>query len=123
MFSFTDYLLRYPDEMGLGTEPAEAVFDRYHVPDFVLHNDGLPMDRDRLIAHARPARRNATAVSVDIHEVLTAGQQVAARYTLTARLRQGRTVTTEIYTFGSLAPDGRLARLDQITRTPRAGAE
>ncbi|MEU4420704.1 nuclear transport factor 2 family protein [Actinoplanes sp. NPDC024001] len=117
MLSFTDYLTRYPAEMGLGTEPAETVFDRYHVPDFVLRNDGLLMDRDRLIAHARPARRNATAVSVDVHQVLTAGDQAAARYTLTAQLRQGKTFSAEIYAFGTLAPDGRLALLDQVTRT------
>lgn len=117
MLSFTDYLVRYPGEMAFGPEPPDVVLDRYHAPGFVLCTDGLPLDRDRLIAHARPARRNARAVAIDLHQVLTAGDQVAARYTLTARLRQGRTVRTEIYTFGALAPDGRLARLDQLTHT------
>jgi hypothetical protein len=121
VLSFTDYLSRYPGEIGLGPEAPDVVFDRYHAPGFVICNDGLPMDRDRVLAHARPARRNVAAVSVDIHQALTSGDQVAAHYTLTARMRKGRTVTTEIYTFGTLAADGRLARLDQITRRPPGG--
>jgi len=40
------YLTRYPEEIAFGDQPA-VVFDRYHVPDFVLHNDGIALNRDR----------------------------------------------------------------------------
>ncbi|MEO3860076.1 nuclear transport factor 2 family protein [Acrocarpospora macrocephala] len=110
------YLTGYPQEVAFGDEEAADVFDRYHVPAFEMFNDGVRLDRDQLIAHMRPARKNATSVHVDVHEALTTGDRVAASYTLTAVLRKGRTVTTEIYMFGHLAGDGRLRRVDQITR-------
>lgn len=121
-FDLTEYLVRYPQEIAFGDEAAEVVFDRYHAPGFVLHNDGVPLDRARLLAHVRPARKNATAVRTDVHEALVSGNRVAARYTLTAELRRGRVVTTEIYLFGELSDDGRLATVRQLTRAiPETG--
>lgn len=113
------YLAAYPEEMALSDEDPGAVLDRYHTPDFVHCNDGITFDRDRLIAHARPARKNATSIRVEVHEALVSGDRVAARYTLTAALRAGQVVVTEIYMFGQLVEDGRLRRIDSITRTPR----
>jgi len=112
----TRYLTRYPEEIAFGDEAPAIVFDRYHVPEFVLYNDGLPLDREKLLAHVRPARKNATQIDVRVQDALTCGDQVAARYTLTARMRQGHSVATDIHMFGTLAPDGRLIRVDQLTR-------
>jgi hypothetical protein len=58
-----------------------------------------------------------TGCDLDIHEVLVCGDRVAARYTLHAQTR-GRDIVTEIHMFGQLAPDGRLRRIDQLTRVP-----
>ena len=118
------YLKRYPEEMAFGPDAPEDVLDRYCTPDFEHHNDGVRLDRERLVAHVRPVRRNAVSVRVDVHDAMVSGDRVAARYTMDATLRKGRRVITEIYMFGLLAPDGRLRRIDQITRTPptpRAG--
>lgn len=110
------YLTEYPVEIAFGADDAATVFDRYHTPDFVLYNDGLPLDRERLLAHVRPARRRATSVHVELHETLASGDRVAARYVLTAVMVKGAAITTEIYMFGQLADDGRLQRVDQLTR-------
>jgi hypothetical protein len=113
---FAAYLARYPREAAFsGDDPAD-VFDRYHVPEFVLYNDGTRLDRARLLAHMRPARRNATAVEVRIDQIFGYDGHVAARYTLSATMRKGTVIATEIVTVGRLAPDGRLARVDQLTR-------
>ena len=117
----TAYLSRYPHEVAFGAEDAGTVFDRYHTPDFVMCNDGIPLDRDKLLAHVRPARKRARDVRVDVHETVSAADRVAARYTLTAQLASGNTIATEIYMFGQLAPDGRLRRVDQITRDVSPG--
>lgn len=111
------YLRAYVAEMAFGDEDPAVVLDRYHTPDVVWHNDGIRLDRERLIAHARPVRRKATRCDLDIHDTLTSGDRVAARYTMDSALR-GASIVTEIYMFGELAPDGRLRRIDQITRTP-----
>ncbi|MGW1289900.1 nuclear transport factor 2 family protein [Streptomyces sp. NPDC002586] len=92
------------------------VIDRYHTPDIEWHNDGIRLDRDRLIAHARPARKNAIALDVEVHDALVAGDRVAARYTLHSTMRKGRRLSNEIYLFGKLAPDGRLRRIYSTTR-------
>ena len=106
----TGYLVRYPAELTFGDEDTAAVFGRYHTEDFVLRNDGTPLDRQRLIAHVRPARRNAVGVHVEVHEALVSADRVAAPYTLSADMRQGHRVVTDIHMFGELAADGRLRR-------------
>lgn len=110
------YLSQYPREVTFGEEDAGTVFDRYHTPDFVMSNDGIPLDRDKLLAHVRPARKRAKGVHVEVHESMNAAGRVAARYTLTAEMATGNTIATEIYMFGQLSADGRLQRVDQITR-------
>jgi hypothetical protein len=111
------YLTRYPEEITFSDEDPATVFDRYHVPEFVLYNDGVALDRERLLAHVRPARRRAASVDTEVHQTLVVGHRIAARYTLTAVMRKGSPITTEIFLFGELANDGRLRRLDQLTRT------
>jgi hypothetical protein len=97
------------------------VFDRYHTADFAMCNDGIRLDRAKLLAHVRPARKRAKAVRVEVHEAVSAADRVAARYTLTADMMSGTTIATEIYMFGQLSMDGRLQRVDQITRDVSPG--
>ncbi len=109
------YLRDNPAEIVTADDP-DAVFDRYHAPGFVLTNDGTPLDRDALLAHARPARRRVSGVTVDVREALSQDDRVAACYTLVAELRKGHTVRTEIVMVGRLAPDGRLQTVHKLTR-------
>ncbi|MEV4706069.1 nuclear transport factor 2 family protein [Actinoplanes sp. NPDC049316] len=111
-----DYLVRYPQEVAFGGHDAGTVFDRYHAPDFVMCSDGIELGRERLLAHVRPARKRAKSVRVEVHATLRMADRVAARYTLTADMATGNTIATEIYMFGQLSADGRLQRVDQITR-------
>jgi SnoaL-like protein len=112
------YLVNYPKEISFGDEPPEAVFDRYHTPDFVLHNDGLPLNRERLLDHVRPARKRASSIYVEIRQLLAQDERVAAQYVLGAIMRKGgNLIRTEIFWFGHLAADGRLQRVDQLSRT------
>ncbi|MET8877906.1 nuclear transport factor 2 family protein [Nocardia sp. NPDC004278] len=110
------YLTAYVAEMAFGAEEPEVIVDRYHTPDILWLSDGHPMDRNRLVAHAKPSRKNVTQCRVDIMDTIASGDRVAARYTVIATMRTGRTIATEIYMFGDLAPDGRLHRVDAITR-------
>jgi hypothetical protein len=120
------YLTSYVEEMAFGDDEPETILDRYHTPDVTWHHDGLRLDRKKLIEHVRPVRRNVTREKItschlDIHEALVAGDRMAARYTMTATMRD-RAIVTEIYMFGTLAPDGRLRRVDQISRSLPAEA-
>lgn len=110
------YLTRFHHEMAETDEDPAAILDRYCTRDFEQWNDGLRLARDRLIAHARPARKNVTRVRTDVQDLLVASDRAAARYTLTATMRDGSTFASEIYMFGTFAGDGRLRRIDQITR-------
>lgn len=116
----TAYLNTYPAEVAFGDDDAGEVLDRYHAPDFELVNDGIRLDRERLLAHVRPVRRNATSVRTEVHQALVCEDRVAAHYSLHATLRRGRAVHTEIYMFGQLARDGRICRIHQITRNTPA---
>ncbi|MBX7264698.1 nuclear transport factor 2 family protein [Micromonospora sp. Llam7] len=110
------YLHGYPQEIAFGDEEPAAVFDRYHTPDFILTNDGLPLDRGRLLAHVHSGRRRAVEIRTVVREVVNDGEQVAARYVLTAVMRRGQPISTEIFMFGRLAADGRLRSVTQLTR-------
>ncbi|TQJ16009.1 nuclear transport factor 2 family protein [Kribbella jejuensis] len=110
-----DYLTRYPVEVAFGSDPPEDVFDRYHREDFLMVNDGVSLDRQRLIAHVRPARKRATSVEVEVHDAVVGEGFAAARYTLTATMRKGSPIVTEIRAFSTLAEDGRLLRTEQFT--------
>ena len=116
-----DFLTTYPQTMALSEEDPGTVFDRFHTPDAVYVSDGLRLDRTRVVEHARPARKNVLACEVDVHRVVHAGQEAAAHYTLVARMRKGRTVTTHVATFARIADDGRIAHIDQVTRTETEG--
>jgi hypothetical protein len=109
------YLTEYPKEMVSADEDPEAVLDRYFTPDYTFLSDGVAQDRKRLLAHARGVRRKAPEADLEVQEALVDGHRVSARYTIRATLN-GRRTATEIYMFGEMADDGRLSRLDQITR-------
>ncbi|MEU6750147.1 nuclear transport factor 2 family protein [Spirillospora sp. NPDC046719] len=120
----SDFLIGYTRDMAVSDEEPGAILDRYFVPDFAYCNDGLVIDRRRMIDHARPVRRNvdreamaaAGRAGLEVHEALVSGDRFAARYTLRTRMRKGATFAAEIYMFGRLAPDGRIERVDQVTR-------
>ncbi len=96
-------------------DPAEVV-DRFHSPDVVQIADGIRLDRDRLIAHLRPVRKNLRDYRFEIHEVIADGDRIAARMTIHATMRKTGPLTTELFLFGEFTPDGRLRRADQLTR-------
>ncbi|MEU5405486.1 nuclear transport factor 2 family protein [Nocardia asteroides] len=98
-----------------GADPA-AVVDRFHTPDVVQIADGIRLDRDRLVAHLRPVRKNLRDYRFEVHEVIADGDRMAVRMTIHATMRTTGTVATEVFLFGEFTPDGRLRRADQLTR-------
>jgi hypothetical protein len=110
-----DFFDSFTQEVVAGGDAA-AVVDRYYTPDIEQIADGVTLDRQRLIDHLRPVRKNLVAWEYDVHEALRSGDQLAARFTIHAEMRQGRTISTEVYLFGEVAPDGRIRRTTQATR-------
>ncbi len=117
MPDFHAFLTRLPHELAFGQEDPAIILDRYYTPEIEYHNDGVTLDRRRLIDHAGPARKNARELNIEIHETLLDGDRAAARYTMTVLVRKDKTLRIEVYLFARLAPDGRVRRVDSITRT------
>jgi hypothetical protein len=105
----------FTSEALTAAEPAEVV-DRYYAADAVQIADGIEIDRDKLIAHLRPIRKNLVSWRYEVHEAVREQEKLAARFTIHAQLRKGRTISTEVYLFGELTSDGRLQRSTQLTR-------
>ncbi|AKH86615.1 hypothetical protein AA958_08525 [Streptomyces sp. CNQ-509] len=99
-----------------GSDPGPVV-DRYYTPDIVQTADGIRIDRERLVAHIRPVRKNLADFAFEVHEALRDGERIAARFTIHATDRRGRRTATEVHLFGELAPDGRIRRTHQLSRT------
>ncbi|MDP3894302.1 nuclear transport factor 2 family protein [Nocardioides sp.] len=108
---FTDFT---EAALEVDVDPAEVV-DRFHTLDVLEVADGVAIDRDRLIAHLRPIRRNLQEYSIHVHETLVQGERLAARFTIRAVMR-GRPVDIEVAFFGQFTADGRLRRAHQVTR-------
>lgn len=97
-------------------EDSAVIVDRYHTPDIVQIADGHRMDRDKLIAHTRPVRKNKPDGVWKMHEALATGDRIAARYTLTVRNRN-RNLVLEVCMFARFAADGRMRESHGLTRT------
>ncbi|GAA1978566.1 nuclear transport factor 2 family protein [Amycolatopsis minnesotensis] len=109
------FFTTFTEEVLRGGDPGETV-DRYYTPDIVQIADGITIDRERLVAHLKPVRKNLLAFRFEVHEAVADGNRVAARFTIHATMRK-RALATEVHLFGELAPDGRFRRTHQITRT------
>jgi predicted SnoaL-like aldol condensation-catalyzing enzyme len=96
--------------------PLEAVVDRYFTPDYTQRTDGALSGRDDFVAHVRALRALAARGSVKVSEAVREGDRVADRHEVTVTRRDGTTSQIEVYLFGELARDGRLRRVDEITR-------
>ncbi|OXM51487.1 nuclear transport factor 2 family protein [Amycolatopsis alba] len=111
-----DFHRSFHDELVNSDEDAGVIVDRYHTPDIVQFADGHRMDRDKLIAHTRPVRKNRPTGRMEVHEAVVNGDRIAARSTLYVTNRK-RDLTMEVYFFGEFTPDGRMRRGHTLTRT------
>lgn len=112
----TELLTAFTVDIVHSRDDAETIVDRYHAPDVVQYSDGKRFERDQLIAHVHPVRKNLVDFRIELHDAVRDGDRVAARYTLHAEMRRGRRVRTEIHAFADFAEDGRLRRVHQLTR-------
>lgn len=102
------------DLLDSDEDPA-SIIDRYHTTDIVQVADGHRMDRDKLIAHTRPVRKNRPTSQMEVHEALANGDRIAARYTLHVQTRK-KEFAMEVCFFGQFTPDGRLRQATMLTR-------
>ncbi|NUR82990.1 MAG: nuclear transport factor 2 family protein [Nonomuraea sp.] len=116
MPDFAEFLTRLPYELAFSEEPPEQIVDRYYAPGMLHRSDGLTLDRQKLIDHARPARKNTRELQITVHELLVQGDRAAARYTMDVVMRKGRRLSFEIHVFATLAPDGRVQQAEALTR-------
>lgn len=97
-------------------EDAARIVDRFHTPDVVQIADGHRIDRDTLIAHARPVRKTRPRCRLDVHEAFGRNDRIAARYTMHIRQR-GTDLAIEVCFFGQFTADGRMRSAHLLTRT------
>lgn len=104
-----DFISSFNDDIAHGDDDPAAVVDRYYTPDIVQTFDGRQMDREKLIAHVRPLRKNKPTSRVEVHEAIADGNRLAAHYTMYVHIR-GKDLTIESGMFAVFAPDGRMQR-------------
>lgn len=114
-----DFFTSFADELLSSDEDPASIVDRFHTPDIVQIADGHRIDRDKLIAHTRPVRKNRPVSRMEVHEALANGDGIAARYTLSVRNR-GRDLEIEVCFFGRFTADGRMRQAHMLTRTVSA---
>ncbi|MEU8899011.1 nuclear transport factor 2 family protein [Nocardia sp. NPDC048505] len=115
-----DFFTSFNEQLLADDADPAAVVDRFHTPDIVQIADGHRIDRDKLIAHTRPVRKNRPSGRVEVHEAFGDNGRIAARYTLEVRQRN-QELAIEVYFFGEFTPDGRMRRAHMLTRTQPGG--
>ena len=98
------------------THPLEATIDRYFTPDYQQRTDGDVVDRAGFAAHIRALRALVASGSVTVREALRDGNRIADRHEVTVTKRDGTVSRLEVYLFGELASDGRLRRVEEVSR-------
>ena len=78
--------------------------------------DGELASRDGFARHIRAVRALAADGTIKVREAIREGNRIADRHEVTVTRRDGATSRIEVYLFGELASDGRLRRVDEITR-------
>ncbi|MFD8103066.1 nuclear transport factor 2 family protein [Nocardia fluminea] len=113
-------VLDYTRNMALSDEDPAAIVDRTLTEDVIWQTDGTALDRDQLIAHASPSRKNVIAVDVTIDDLLVDGHRFAARCRLAAEHRTLGHLRIEWIMIGSVAADGRVRRIHQLAMSPKS---
>ncbi|MBX7555473.1 nuclear transport factor 2 family protein [Streptomyces sp. NPDC004232] len=110
------FFTSFAEELLRSDEDPAVIVDRFHTPDIVQVADGHRIDRAKLIAHTRPVRKNRPTIRMEVHEAITDGERIAARYTLHSSQR-GKDLATEVHFFGHFTTDGRMHRAHMATRS------
>jgi hypothetical protein len=98
------------------SHPLESTIDRYFTPDYTQRTDGEIASRAGFAEHIAALRALTAHGSVTVCEVVVDGNRIADRHEVTVTRHDGSTSQLEVYLFGEVGSDGRLRRVDEITR-------
>jgi len=96
--------------------PLTPTIDRYFAPDYRQRADGVELDRASFEAHIRHVRSTVSSATVEIMETLQEGNRIADRHLIQATKRDGSVIQVEVHLFGELAQDGRIRRINEVSR-------
>jgi hypothetical protein len=102
--------------MDQDLHPLEATVDRCFSPDYEQRTDGEVTDRAGFVAHVRALRSLVVDGRIEVLEAMRVGERVADRHRVTVTKTDGSTSEIEVFLFGTLDPEGRLRRVDEVTR-------
>ncbi|MFI1364625.1 nuclear transport factor 2 family protein [Streptomyces griseochromogenes] len=89
--------------------------DRHFTPEYRQRTDGQWADRAEFVEHITHVRTLVADGHVEVQDELYDGGKYADRHTVYITKKDGSTVTTEVYLFADLAPDGRFSRIEETT--------
>jgi ketosteroid isomerase-like protein len=115
-----DFYTDLTQDLLSSDEEAALIIDRFHTPDIVQVADGHRIDRQKLIDHTRPVRKNRPTIRMEVHEAVADGDRIAARYTLHSSQR-GKELATDVHFFGRFTTDGRMREAHMLTRAVTSG--
>jgi hypothetical protein len=95
--------------------PLDEALDRHFAPDYRQRTDGVWADRAEFAEHIAHLREVVAGGTVRVHEELAEGTAYADRHTVAVVKVDGSTASLEVYVFAERAPDGRFARIEEVT--------
>jgi hypothetical protein len=95
--------------------PLEEALDRHFSPDYRQRTDGVWADRAEFAEHIAHLRQVVADGAIRVHEEFAEGSGYADRHTVDVVKVDGSTASLEVYVFAERAPDGRFARIEEVT--------
>lgn len=102
--------------------PLQATLERHFTDDFRQCSDGHWIDRAAVAEQFRQLRTMVTEARIEVLDELEQGPHYAERHVITVVRPDGSTAAQEVYVFARIAHDGRIARLEELTRPVQAAA-
>jgi hypothetical protein len=94
----------------------EDALARHVTDDYRQSTDGQWIDRAAFAEQLAQLRGFVQSVDIEVKSELTQGSSYAERHVITVTGRDGSIGRQEVYLFGEIAPDGRFAWLEELTR-------
>lgn len=104
------------------TDPVVAV-ERHYAPDYRHRIDGTWVGRAEFLDQVQALRTTIRGVRVSVLDELRTGDSYAERHVVELTAAGGSTSRTEVFVFGSYAPDGRFRTLHEATAALPAGTD
>lgn len=113
------FLATVLSEVSFGSDqqcPLKETINCYFTLDHQQRVNGKVLNYDQFVDHIRHLRTHVASGRIEIVEALREGNRITDRHRVHITKSDGSAIQLEVFLFGELAADGRICRMDEVSR-------